>query len=263
MRQFSGSRAQHCTQRRLIRVGMLLGMVWVGLTLTGCAQVPVEGPAYDPAESLNRQIYDVNMALDRAVLGPLARGYSSITPRPIQRSIGNFFTNISYLDTMLHALLQGKFSQGVDDFFRFFVNSTVGIGGIFDVAGASGMQLNDEDFGQTLAVWGADEGAYVMMPIMGPDNVRDLSRYATTQWTDLTHLMAPQFFWPLKALSGIHKRASLESSLKLVQDTSPDPYMTIRESVRQQRVSRIYDGNPPEPDFWDDFFEEEENALDE
>lgn len=246
--------------KRIAPLRWLIVLVFLGAI--GCAQVPVEGPAYDPAESVNRKLYDFNMAMDRAFIGPISRGYTNVTPAPVRKGIGNFFTNISYLDTMLHAILQGKFSQGYDDFFRFFVNSTVGLGGLIDVAGMSGMNQNDEDFGQTLAVWGADEGAYVMVPFKGPDNVRDLTGYATTYWTDLTHLMAPQFFWPLKVLSGVHTRAGLESTLKLVEETSMDPYIMIRESARQQRTNKIYDGNPPEPDYWDDFFDDEDAFFD-
>ena len=159
-------------RKRIISAGLCI-------ILSGCAQVPQEGPAHDPIESFNREMYIFNDTVDQAVLGPIARGYSDVTPAPVRRSVTNFFDNLGYLDTVLNDFLQGKVTRGFADTGRFLVNSTVGIVGIFDVATPMGLPKNDEDLGQTLAVWGANEGAYLMLPGYGPSTVRDAPQYIT------------------------------------------------------------------------------------
>lgn len=235
------------------------------LVMTGCAQVPVEGPAHDPAESFNREMYTFNDTVDQAVLGPIARGYSSVTPAPVRKGVTNFFDNIGYLDTVLNDFLQGKVTQGFSDTGRFLINSTVGIVGIFDVATPIGLEKNDEDLGQTFAVWGANEGAYLMLPGYGPSTVRDAPQYLTKYALDPLTYVEGGVTWPLTVLNIINTRANLESTLKLIRETSIDPYLSLQNGYRQRRTNLIYDGNPPEIDIMDDmddeFFEEEEDLF--
>ncbi|MEK7787875.1 MAG: VacJ family lipoprotein, partial [Chloroflexota bacterium] len=122
----------------------------------------------DPLEGFNRAMYTFNDKFDRYLLKPVAKGYRAITPKPVSKSISNFFRNLHDPGIMLNNLLQGKPGQAASDLGRFLVNSTVGIAGLFDVATKWGLQKHNEDFGQTLAVWGVGDGPYLVLPFFGP-----------------------------------------------------------------------------------------------
>jgi len=143
---------------------------------TGCATTPRddgEPRNADPLEPINRVSYRIHEVGDRYVLRPVARGYRAITPQPVRTGIGNVFRNLGMPVVIINGLLQGKFAQAADDTGHFLVNTTLGIGGLFDVATRAGIERSDEDFGQTLAVWGVPSGPYVFIPFMGPTTFRD------------------------------------------------------------------------------------------
>lgn len=144
-------------------------MLAASMLLGGCATTS-EG---DPLESYNRMMFDVNDVVDRTVLKPVARGYKNTMPEIVDRGISNFFSNIGDVVVAANNLLQGKVEAGLNDASRVLINSTVGLLGLVDVASDAGLQKHDEDFGQTLATWGVGSGPPVVLPLLGPSNVRD------------------------------------------------------------------------------------------
>ena len=128
----------------------------------------------DPFEDINRVVFNVSDSLDEVLLKPTAQIYSDYTPLFLKDSVTNFFYNIAEIDTVINQLLQGKPKLAAQDSLRFLINTTIGIGGIFDIATRMGLSRHDEDFGQTLGYWGVPAGSYVFIPFVGPSTVRDL-----------------------------------------------------------------------------------------
>ena len=128
----------------------------------------------DPFEDINRVVFNVSDSLDEVLLKPTAEIYSEYTPLFLKDSVTNFFYNIAEIDTVINQLLQGKPKLAAQDSLRFLINTTIGIGGIFDIATRMGLSRHDEDFGQTLGYWGLPAGSYVFVPFVGPSTVRDL-----------------------------------------------------------------------------------------
>lgn len=235
--------------------------------LAGCAgNGPKERAAQaspdDPLESLNRGVYDVNTTLDKYTLKPLARGYRKVLPEVVRTGIDNFFVNLRSPWHSINNLLQGDGTEGLHEAGRFLANSTIGIGGLFDVASKMGIEKHNEDFGQTLAVWGVPTGPYVVIPFFGPSTLRD----GLAMPLDFT---ADPLFWyenssvrdKLYILRIIGLRDRFLDAEKLLDD-SFDPYIRLREAYLQNRHYQVYDGNPPmEDDFYEEFEEdfEEEN----
>jgi phospholipid-binding lipoprotein MlaA len=219
---------------------------------------------YDPLEPMNRKIHSFNMALDRVALGPLARGYRKIVPSPIRRGITNFFSNLTTPRSALNNFLQGKPGRGFNELGRFVFNSTLGIGGFFDVAGAGGMERYDENFGQTLSVWGVPEGPYIVLPLWGPNMATDAFSlpidYATDLWPYYDNTSVRDKVWLVRVIDLRYRLLSADSIL----NDSQDPYITVREAFRQNRTFRVYDGDPPsdeeyyEDEMFDEFFEGED-----
>ncbi len=127
----------------------------------------------DPLEEINRVTLKVNKTLDNAVATPVARFYQKITPDIVELGIYNSISNIDDISVSLNNILQGKFKDGFSDIARFTINSTLGLAGFIDVATRMGFDKHDEDFGQTLAVWGVPHGPYIMLPVLGPSSLRD------------------------------------------------------------------------------------------
>lgn len=238
-----------------LHVVLLLAVSLTG----GCANVPPEQrKAYDPWEPLNRTVYRVNTAIDNVSLKPLAKGYEKVLPQPVRTSITNFSKNLSAPSSSLNNFLQGKPSRGVSEFGRFLLNSTVGIGGLFDVATAWGIDAKPEDFGQTAAVWGIPAGPFVELPFLGPRTLRHAVVLPLTIIADpLYHYNVSSVRDKLYVLGLIELRARLLPAEKLLED-SQDRYITVRESYLQNREFEIYDGSPPEDDeFFEEFFDED------
>ena len=143
------------------------------VTLLGCAAAPAKKDPRDPWERMNRSIYGFNHAVDHAVLRPVARGYQKVTPSFVRTGISNFFDNLDYPVVILNDLLQARFKQAGSDTGRLLMNTTLGIGGLLDPASSAGLLKYDNDFGLTLARWGAGKGPYLMLPLLGPSDVRD------------------------------------------------------------------------------------------
>lgn len=237
-------------------------MLLVVLCASGCATVPAGDPVdYDPWEKMNRGLYNFNDAVDSVTLKPIAKGYKKVLPEPIRNGITKFGRNLGAPRNSLNNFLQGKPARGFSEIARFVVNTTVGIGGLFDVASASGVEAYPEDFGQTAAVWGIPSGPYVMVPFMGPQTLRDLALMPADIELDVLHHVDESSvrdrLWVLRTIDLRHRVLALED---LLQD-SKDPYVTLRESYLQNRTFEIYDGNPPieeDDDFYDEFLEDED-----
>ena len=221
---------------------------------SGCASVAtVSGDPADPWEPTNRTFYAFNDALDRAVLEPVANLYLNL-PAGLRDSIHNFLDNAAYPGTVLNQLLQGKLEPAVEGAARFMFNTTLGIGGLFDVSTEFGLERREEDFGQTLAVWGMGEGNYIHYPVLGPSSVRNTPGIVVGALTDvLTYVAA----FPLALLEIVDTRANLVSAAKIREKSAIDPYVFTREAYRQHRKFLVYDGNPPPDDFDEDEDEED------
>ena len=240
------------------KLGLLL--VIVVTVVTGCASTPNGDPG-DPYEATNRKIYNFNDAIDRNVLQPVARGYVDVTPKPVRSGVTNFFGNVSYLNVITNDLLQGKGGQFLSDSGRFIVNSTIGLGGLFDPAKEMGLNAHDEDLGQTFGVWGAGEGAYLNLPFMGPSSFRDAPGFLSAMLLNpLTYLNAVVTI-PLSVVNAVNTRANLLEATNIRDQAALDPYTFVREAYRQQREFKIYDGNPPGGDEFDQYLDS--NAGDE
>jgi phospholipid-binding lipoprotein MlaA len=230
------------------------------LIMTGCAQIPESKfDERDPLQRINRPLYDFNFdVLDAYILRPAAVGYVAVTPTPVRKGIVNFTENINAPVDVINAGLQGKPGNAGISLARFLVNSTVGIFGLFDVASSLGLQVVDEDFGQTLGVWGIGDGAYLMIPGLGPTTTRNLTGDVVDNFIiPEVALSTPQtlFVFVLKA---VEARANLMAQEGLLND-SLDPYLFIKDIYFQRQLYELYDGNPPvkeEPeDFDEDFLE--------
>lgn len=217
------------------------------LLVSGCAsnQIVETGDKADPIQPANREFFKFNETLDKYLIKPAAQGYVDVTPVEIRTAVTHFFANVAYLNVILNEFLQGKFRPGMSDVGRFLVNSTLGIGGLVDVATKMGMPAHNEDLGQTLAVWGVAQGAYLYLPIGGPETVRKLPDLATsTLLNPLTYITGVVLF-PLTALRVVSLRANLLQATKFRDEAAVDKYAFTREAYLQQRRYLIYDGNPP------------------
>ncbi|WP_233192770.1 MlaA family lipoprotein [Acidimangrovimonas sediminis] len=151
-----------------------LGVV-AALALSACAPAPKGGGINDPYEKQNRAVHRFNVGLDRHLVKPTSNVYGHVVPEPIRQGVANFASNLSQPSYILNDLLQGDVGDGAHTLFRFVVNTTAGVGGIFDPATALGINDQPNDFGHTLSVWGARQGAYLEVPVLGPSTERDLT----------------------------------------------------------------------------------------
>jgi len=216
-------------------------------SLAGCASLP-EGSKRDPrdhAERFNRSVYKFNTTLDHAILRPVARGYAKVTPRPVRRGVTNFFANLGYTKTIGNDIFQGQFRDFGSDIGRFVVNTTVGIGGVFDPASRWGLDKHDRDFGQTLGKWGVPTGTYLMLPLLGPSDVRDAVGIIPDRFMSIEgQITDPVIQASLTVTDLVNKRADL-LRFDHVIDTAYDPYALVRNFWFQRRDHKVHgDGRP-------------------
>ena len=231
-----------------------IGLVSAFLLMTGCAASNQSAGVNDPLENYNRAMYKFNDALDTAVVKPVAKGYDVVMPEPFSQGISNFFSNLNDVTVIINDLLQGKFEQAYRDTHRFVLNSTVGVAGIFDVASLSGLTKNNEDFGQTLGVWGAEPGAYIVLPFFGPRTVRDSFGLIGDIYSDpITYVEGPGARNAFIGTRVVDTRATLLKAEKVLDEAAIDEYSYVRDAYLQRRQHLIYDGAPPEDDDFDVF----------
>lgn len=219
----------------------------------GCATRSPYQDASDPLEPVNRAIYKFNDYFDRKVLKPVAKGYVKVVPGVARTGVRNFFNNLVEPITIVNDGLQGKGRQAASDTMRFGFNTVFGLLGLVDVSSGWGLPQHNEDFGQTFAVWGFGEGPYLVLPFLGPSNVRDgIGIAAAWKMQPVPYLVEdPATRYGIYGLYFVSKRADLLSASKVLEAAAIDPYLQVREAYRQKRWNDIYDGNPPEPDFFD------------
>jgi phospholipid-binding lipoprotein MlaA len=191
---------------------------------------PADDEDYDPWEKFNEKMFEFNRQADRFVLKPIAKVYSVILPEPFEVMIGNGFDNMAFVPRLVNSLLQGKFGGAGREVSRFLINSTLGIGGLFDAAKYYGIEKSREDFGQTLGKWGVPAGPYVMLPIFGPSSVRDAPTRLADDYTSARHYISdPYVNWGLWGVEKLEVRASL-LDLDEALDRTFDRYAFIRNA---------------------------------
>ncbi len=216
--------------------------------------VAEEGRGDDPLESFNRAMFTFNDTADRWVLKPVSRGYRAVTPDPVEKGIARMFSNVGEVVNIVNDVFQGKVAQAGNDTGRLLVNSTVGVAGFFDVADSWGMQKSSvEDFGQTMAVWGVPQGAYIVLPFFGPSNFRDAPGRLVDSFLNpigyIEHVPTRNQVYGANVLSS---RAELLEAEKLI---SGDKYSFVRDVYLQRREHLINDGQV-EDDFGDSDYQD-------
>jgi phospholipid-binding lipoprotein MlaA len=203
----------------------------------------------DPFEEINRVTFEFNESLDNNFLKPVALTYSK-TPKPIKKGITNFFDNLEEIETTINQVLQGKPKLAINDFSRFIINSTIGIGGLFDVATRIGLKRHEEDFDQTLALWGVPSGPFLMLPALGPSTIRDTLTRPFSSFLSVTfHMTEADVNLALKGLDALETRERLLEIESLIYG---DRYNFVKDSYIQYLNFEINDGVDVEDEFIDD-----------
>jgi phospholipid-binding lipoprotein MlaA len=242
---------------------ILSGLLAIGLALSGCvaprAAAPGEEGFNDPFEDTNRGIFAFNQQVDRTVLVPVAEAYRDVVPPPMQQSLHDFLQNLNHPIIFANDVLQGQPELAANTLGRFVVNTTVGVGGMFDVATRIGIPYHSNDLGVTLATYGFDSGPYVVVPVLGPSNVRDLVGQVGDSFGDPGNYFAGQYHKFYATLGrtvteGIDTRSRNIESLADIERTSLDYYATIRSLYGQRRAAQIRheQANLPNPGFGGD-----------
>ena len=200
----------------------------------------------DPFEEVNRSVYEFNETIDDNLLEPVSRAYKDHVPEVAQDGVSNFFGNLRDVSTLANQILQFKPVESAQTLGRVLVNSTIGLGGLFDVASEMDLITENEDFGQTMALWGVEQGPYVVLPLLGPSTVRDgVGTYVDlTSPANMINEMDDVGFMSASAINIIDKRVELLPATDLL-DQSDDSYIAMRSSYLQKRNYDVHDGNPP------------------
>jgi len=217
----------------------------------------IEPQKDDPWEPMNRKIFMFNEGLDRYMLRPVARGYRFVTPDPVEVGVTNFIRNIYEFNTVANSILQGRVDNTIHSLGRLIINTTIGLGGFFDVAAKMGVDRRPADFGQTLFVWGVDSGPFLMVPVSGPRTVRSGTGLVVDSFSSLPALSQGALFnWSFLGVEAIDTRAQL---LRADQLISGDKYIFLREAYLSRRETFLNNGVVDDSfsDFedWEDFEE--------
>ncbi|PPR44212.1 MAG: putative phospholipid-binding lipoprotein MlaA [Alphaproteobacteria bacterium MarineAlpha5_Bin11] len=200
---------------------------------------------YDPFEPVNRVIFKFNNVADKIVLEPVSKGYRKL-PAPVQTGVGNFFNNLKLPLVIFNQFLQGQFGNAAGSAGRLVINSTVGLGGLVDVAEKFGLEQQEEDFGQTLATWGVGDGPYLVLPIFGPSNLRDAAGLVVSSATDPVNVyLADQGEgeWIVYRTTGnaVNQRARIIDEVNTLRENSVDYYSAVKSAYHQNRYAAIRD----------------------
>jgi len=204
----------------------------------------------DPYENFNRKVYGFNATADKYILKPITKTYDAALPKPAKKGVSNFLNNLGEPLNLINNALQGKLDGALSSTYRFIVNSTIGVFGLFDIAKKHDVKLANEDFGQTLGSWGVKPGPYLVLPFLGPSNVRDgIGRIGDfvifNSFDEFTNSNDQKTALTLINIIDIrYKLLNLDSIL----ESQIDPYSFVRTGYQQNRINVLYDGNPPEAD---------------
>jgi phospholipid-binding lipoprotein MlaA len=258
----------------MLKKSCFASLVFCAALLQGCASTTTPNASNmgsdrggsDPFESVNRVTAAFNGVLDSFLVKPVAKAYKFVTPGPIEMMVGNFFGNLSDVWTGANNVLQGKPKEAVSDFTRFTLNTVWGLLGLVDVATDLGLEKHNEDFGQTLGVWGVSPGPYVVLPVLGPSSVRDTAGLIPDSFASpLRKVKHSNARYGLYGLRAIDTRAGFLSAERFMDSASLDDYAFFRNGFFQRRYSQVYDGNPPEkgaPKYDDDDKDEKSDRPD-
>lgn len=243
------------TRKKILTYFWLISTV---ILSSGCATLDGPENPDDPFERYNRSMFAFNDAVDKAVIKPVAKGYAFIMPNFANKGVSNFFSNIDDIIVFVNELLQFKINEALGTSARFLFNTTFGLFGFIDVAQHMDLPKQNEDFDQTLAVWGVPSGPFVVLPILGPQTVRGTAGYAIDSvYIDpvFNSLEIEESFAAL-AVKFIDIRAGLLKASNILE-TTPDQYAFTRDAWLARRQYLIYDGNPPEEFSEEDLFEDD------
>tara|TARA_B100001540_G_C15697112_1_gene592057 strand:+ start:162 stop:869 length:708 start_codon:yes stop_codon:yes gene_type:complete len=203
----------------------------------------------DPFEEFNRKTFEFNENLDEKILRPVAKFYSNFPPK-VKIGVTNFFNNLEDVETSVNQALQGKPNKSINDLTRFLINSTIGLAGFIDVASKIGLERHEEDFGQTLGVWGVGTGPYIMLPGLGPSTLRDTLSRPVSSFSSITfHMTDTDVNIALKTIDAIETRERLLDVESLL---SGDKYSFVKDAYIQSIAYEVKDGINVEDDFVDD-----------
>ena len=231
-------------------------LLLVVFALLGC--VSLEGTDFsvvDSHEAGNRTSYAMTDWVDKKAIDPATRGYRMVTPDWFRSGVGNFFANLRGIDSAINGFLQGKAKSGATDIARLLMNSTIGLGGIIDVAANFGLEHQQEDLGQTFATWGIRQTRYLYLPLIGPTTLRDMpGKMINVALPRL--VLGGGYGWLVGGLDLLSAREDLLTATDARDATALDPYAFTREAYHQRRKFLIFDGDPP----FDDFFDESDEV---
>ena len=253
--------------RTLVTIFLAAFLSYGGLCLPTAVYAQSDPEVHDPLEPVNRKIFWFNDKFDVHVFEPVARGYDDVTPKPVKTGISNFFLNLRYPVYLVSDILQFKFGQVAKHTGRFLVNSTVGVLGVMDVAEDWGLPDHKEDFGIALAYDGVPPGPYIVLPFIGPSNLRDTVGFVIDtaldpfywlgSYTNLSTGAVTSIQYSETALHAVDVRAHLLDAVKTAKESSVDYYLFSQGAYYQYRRGLVYDGNPP------DLEEENQSSNDE
>jgi phospholipid-binding lipoprotein MlaA len=222
--------------KRFPGAGLALALL---LVQGGCGPAPLPTGINDPDEAANREVHEVNKALDRALVGPSSEVYGSVLPGPVRQGVSNLSSNLTLPGDAMNSVLQGRPGPAIENAVRFLLNSTVGVVGLFDPAGAIGIEGKSTDFGETLHVWGVPEGTYVELPVLGPSTSRDLVGRVVDVALDPVRLILPGREGVAATVAGglsrLGDRYRFDSTVDSVLYDSADSYAQTRLLYLQNR----------------------------
>lgn len=232
------------------------------MALAGCSTPQVSKGIHDPYEAQNRKSFNGSVKLDRAVLRPLAHGYGEAVPEPVRNGIGNFANNFSLPGYIVNDVLQGNIDDALHNSARFLFNSTIGLLGVLDPMSSAGLTARESDFGETLHVWGASEGAYLVLPIVGPSTERDAVGSVVDVFTNPLSYILPspkRYAGPVTGvLSTVGDRYRFSDTIDSILYDSADPYIQTRLLYLESRRFKLGGGDVGETqdgyDDYDDFY---------
>lgn len=238
----------------------VLSAAAAALVLAGCASAPgaaapgaaaQAGPAaaprhHDPFEGVNRGLYRLGDLLDRGVVHPILAGYRRLAPRPVRRAIHNVVTNLDEPVVFVNDVLQAHPKTAAKTAVRFFANTTVGVGGIFDAAATAGLLHHDNGFGSTLGRWGVGPGPYIYVPLLGPTTIRDLAGdgvdWVADPFSGAHFANSRRVGLAVTGLSLLDEREQADAELRALKTTAVDPYATLRSAYLQSRAAEVKGG---------------------
>ena len=238
-----------------------IGVILIGLVAilsSGCATYSGNSlsDANDPLQSFNKPVFAMNDAFDTVLFKPLAQGYNAVTPKPIRDGVTNFFSNLNEIDNAINNLFQGKPDKFAISVGRLAINSTLGIGGIVDVASRMGLQHSPEDLGQTVGYYGAGSGAYLVLPLLGSSSIRDVpGRIVSMYLNPLAWLDDISFRNIMVGINAVDSRSNLLAKEEIAREISDDKYTLYKDAFLEEREFEISDGNLDNSDLISDIEE--------